>query len=145
MFMENPRAAATTSAATVALGQFARFAVVGASGVAVNMAALFVLHGVAGLPLVIASAAAVEVAIVHNFVWNHRWTFGRRALALVPFLRFNTVSLAGLVIATSILWVLVTLGGLHYLVANAAGVGVATCWNFLVNLRWTWGRAEGAA
>lgn len=130
----------TSARPAALLGLFARFAAVGATGVAVNMLALLLLHGVAGLPLVLASVAAIELAIIHNFIWNHRWTFGRRDLALTPFLRFNAVSLGGLMIATGVLWVLAARGGLHYLAANAAGVIAATCWNFLVNVFWTWGR-----
>lgn len=123
-------------------GRFVRFAAVGASGVAVNMAALLLMHGMAGLPLMLAGALAIELAIIHNFVWNHRWTFGRRQLRLSPFLRFNAVSFGGLAIASAVLWLLATQGGLHYLAANAAGVAAATCWNFVVNFYWTWGRPE---
>ncbi|MBI4496564.1 MAG: GtrA family protein [Chloroflexi bacterium] len=123
-----------------------RFSVVGAVGVAVNTVALYIFYGLAGLPLIIAAALAIETAIIHNFWWNDSWTFGQgqRAGRWPRFLKFNAVSLGGLGIATGTLWLLVTLGGVYYLVANLAGVGLATLWNFGVNLAWTWGRRPEA-
>jgi putative flippase GtrA len=115
-----------------------RFLLVGGSGVVVNSAALFALYQWAGLPLVVASAVAVELAIASNFFWNDRWTFGRASLSLARFARFNLVSVLGLLITTSTIWVLVHLAGMHYLLANLAGITLATTTNFLVNFEWTW-------
>jgi hypothetical protein len=59
-------------------GRLGKFLFVGGIGVGVNTAALFLLHQIAGLPVVAASALAVEVAILNNYLFNDRWTFGRR-------------------------------------------------------------------
>jgi putative flippase GtrA len=117
---------------------FIRFLVVGGSGVVVNSAALFVLYGLAGLPLVVASALAVELAITHNFLWNDRWTFKRTSRSISRFLKFNLVSLMGLAITTATAWLLVQQGGVNYLLANLAGIALATTCNFLANVQWTW-------
>jgi putative flippase GtrA len=115
-----------------------RFLVVGGSGVIVNSVALFVLYGLAGLPLLVASALSVELAITNNFVWNDRWTFRRTGRSVARFLKFNLVSLAGLVITTSTAWLLVHHAGINYLIANLAGISLATACNFLANVQWTW-------
>jgi dolichol-phosphate mannosyltransferase len=115
-----------------------KFLVVGGTGVVLNNAALFALYQILRLPLVIASALAVTLAIVNNFVLNDRWTFGRRTPSLRRFGRFGVVSLGGLLISTGVLWVLVTYLSVQYLVANLVGIALATGWNFVGNLAWTW-------
>lgn len=116
-----------------------KFLVVGGLGTLVNTAILVILYHYAHLALVAASALATELAIAHNFLWNNYWTFGRRGVSLSRFARFNVVSLAGQCITVATLWVLVQHAGLHYIVANMAGIGLALVWNFTVNVRWTWG------
>ncbi|HEY7347157.1 MAG TPA: GtrA family protein [Ktedonobacterales bacterium] len=121
--------------------RLSKFLVVGGAGVLVNSGALVLLHQLLSLPLVIASMLAVELSIAHNFVWNDLWTFGKRWLSWRRFLKFNLISLGGLVITTATLWALVT--GLHspYLLANLLGILLATGWNFIINVLWTWRKA----
>src|SRR5438105_7447166 len=83
-----------------------KFLVVGGSGVAVNTLTLFLLHELTAVPVVIASALAVELAIVSNYLMNDRWTFGRSRPSLRRFAQFNTVSLGGLLLTTSAVWAL---------------------------------------
>lgn len=116
-----------------------KFLLVGGLGVMINSLALIGLHQLLRFPLVVASLAAVELAIVSNFVWNDRWTFGRKKLSLQRFFQFNLVSCGGLVITTGTLWALVTHLATPYLLANLLGIGLATCWNFGMSLLWTWG------
>ena len=115
-----------------------KFAVVGATGVLINTAALYLGHDVAHLPLVVASVIAVEMAILNNFVLNNAWTFGQRNFALERLFQFHLVSLGGLVITVVVLTGLVQLFGLYYLIANLVAIGFATAWNFVANSLWTW-------
>lgn len=119
--------------------RFGRFGLVGVLGVAVNSLVLYAAHGLLGLPLLAASPLAVEIAILHNFLWNERWTFGESTFSLVRLGKFNLTSLGGLLIASSVLYLLVTYVGVHYLLANLVGIGLATLWNFGTSLVWTWG------
>lgn len=117
--------------------KLAKFSLVGGSGVVVNTAALYLFYQIGHLPLVMASLLAVELAIVNNFLWNDRWTFGQHALSPMRFLRFNLVSAGGLAITTGTL-ALVTSFGVYYLLANLLGISLATLWNFAFNVLWTW-------
>lgn len=126
--------------ATAVMGtRMIRFAIVGISGIGVNMAALAVLHQLVGLPLLAASPLAVELAIANNFVWNNRWTFEEHGTSLWRFARFNLASLAGLVVATGTLYCLVRYANLYYLFANLIGVGLASALNFCLSQFWAWG------
>lgn len=139
--------------------RFARFAMVGASGVVVNLGALWLLAGVLGLREVAASAVAIEVSIAWNFALNNAITYRdrnarARAGALERLLRYNAVSLVGLGIqlGTFVALRLLATRGMHrealgawrYL-AQCAGIALATGWNFAGNLHFTWSQSPAPA
>jgi dolichol-phosphate mannosyltransferase len=118
-----------------------RFGLVGASGVLVNSALLYLLAEAGGLNHLVAAALATEASILYNFSLNDRWAFrdakpgiswARRAL------RYNSVALAGLVISLLVLAVLTYSLNLGYLFANLFAIGAATLWNYAVNSCFTW-------
>src|SRR5260370_9492136 len=59
-----------------------KFNVVGALGFALQSGALFVLtHTTMHFTYLAATALAVELAVLHNFVWHQRWTWRDRPAA----------------------------------------------------------------
>ena len=70
-----------------------KFAGVGVTGVIINTSVLYALSRWAGLPLVAASAVAVELAAISNYLLNDTWTFAVRSPSLGRFVKFNTASL----------------------------------------------------
>ncbi|MBL1095197.1 GtrA family protein [Streptomyces coffeae] len=120
-------------------GLAVRFAVVGGGGVLVNTAVLYVLYHWIGIPLLAASSIAVELAVVHNYVLNDRWTFAARARSAGRFVKFNVSVLGGLAVNVLIVWSLVR-AGMHLLLANCFGIGAAFAVNFATSTGWVWGR-----
>ncbi len=116
-----------------------RFAVVGGGGVLVNSAALFALYHWVGLPLLVASGIAVELAVVHNYLLNDRWTFALRTPSTGRFVKFNISVLGGLAINVVLVWSLVH-AGMHLLLANCLGIAAAFAVNFVCSTGWVWGR-----
>ncbi len=55
-----------------------RFSVAGSIGFVVQVAALWLLISFTGIHYLVATAMAVELAIVVNFVWHERWTWQDR-------------------------------------------------------------------
>jgi dolichol-phosphate mannosyltransferase len=119
---------------------FVKFAIVGASGVAVNLG-LFTLLLAAGLNRFVASPLAIEASIVSNFLLNNYWTFRWRnaqgALALRG-LKFNAVSLLSLAVSYG------TFVGLSLLypgqppqLHQLVGIAPATLVNYFLNSYWT--------
>jgi dolichol-phosphate mannosyltransferase len=122
-----------------------RFAVVGCTGIVVNMVLLWFLTGVAGIYYLVSSIIAIEASILNNFFWNDRWTFGddpghRTRPALHRFFHFQWVSIFGAAINWFVLYVLTEFGGIYYLVSNLAGILAGFIWNYLVNRNLTWAR-----
>jgi dolichol-phosphate mannosyltransferase len=124
--------------------RFLKFAAVGISGAGVNLGLLAVLHEAGGLQENIAVGISYEISILTNFVLNDVWTFrdrrvpGRRSV-LIRAVKFNLVSLVGWAINLAVFSLAFNIGGIHYIVAEVIAIGVATLWNFFVNVKWTWG------
>ena len=131
-----------------ALRTFLRFAVVGASGSVVNLG-MFSAGWHAGLNKYVASAVAVEVSIIWNFLLNNYWTFKDRKTrdkTRIKGLKYNLVSLAtlGVSFATfSLLTVLVP--RLPPEIDQLAGIAPAVLVNYFLNSYWTFrSHADGA-
>jgi len=123
--------------------RFIRFCMVGFSGVGVNMGLLWFFTDVGGLYYLLSSIIAVEASILTNYTLNNFITFADRKKSGVGNFfkrmgKFNTISLAGLLINMSVLYFFTEAVGLYYLIANALGIMAATSWNYLVNNWWTW-------
>jgi putative flippase GtrA len=121
------------------LARAARFCLVGATGTAINTAALYLLSRKLGLPLPVSSAIAVELAILSNYTLNNRFTFGARRPSLRRLGKFNITSLAGLGVNVMIVWLL-TRHGVYLLAANLVGIAVAVVVNYTFSVTWVWRR-----
>ncbi len=118
-----------------------KFGTVGWMGVGVQLTMLTLFTGKLELHYLVATALAVESAIIHNFFWHERWTWRDRKLIGAPgrlerLLRFNfgsgLISITGNVVFMSIF---VGQLGLHYLVGSLASVASCAILNFLVSDR----------
>lgn len=120
--------------------RFKRFLIVGIVGLAVNMGMLYLLHGVAGIQLGIASAIAIFVSMIVTFLLNEHWTWHDRGSGpiLHRVVAYFPINLVGLAINVGILTLLHNRLGMHYMMANLIGAGVAAVWNFSLNHVITW-------
>jgi len=128
-------------------GRFGKFAIVGGSGVVVNMAGLWLGKNFifTAMPLAQAvawaGALAIAVSIITNFALNDLWTWGdREKLGFFHFIRrfskyVMVASFSGIV-QWLILQGLVHLG-FYYLLANFVGIGVGVVINYCANNWWT--------
>jgi putative flippase GtrA len=128
---------------------FTRFTIVGAIGFAVQAASLILLAR-AGMPLAVATIAAVEVALLHNFMWHERWTWagsgaGTTVSRLARFHAANgTVSLLGNALITPGL----AQAGVPLVAASLAAVLACAVMNFTAAHLWvfcakTWPTLHG--
>jgi dolichol-phosphate mannosyltransferase len=127
--------------------RFPRFAVVGFSGVLIDMALLFLLSDprALGWGLTRSKVLAAEAAIVNNFLWNDVWTFGDiatrlggGAARLKRFAKFNLICAMGLALSVLLLALQVDVLRLNRYFANAVAIAVVTAWNFWMNKAFSW-------
>jgi dolichol-phosphate mannosyltransferase len=120
--------------------RFQKFVAVGVVGLAVNQVLLAVLHDGFGVQVPAASPFAILASMVVTFFLNEVWTWhdrgsGRivhRAMYYVP------INVGGLIINWAVLTWLHNEFGMHYLIANLFGAGIAAIWNFALNNAITW-------
>ena len=116
------------------------FNLVGQLGFGIQLLALFLFKRVVGLDYRLATACAVEVALIHNFIWHERvaWAdvISRRGGVGGRLLRFHAanglISIVGNVLFT---WTLVMWGRMSYLLADAVSVVICSLLNFAVGDR----------
>jgi dolichol-phosphate mannosyltransferase len=78
-----------------------------------------------------------------NFLLNNFFTFAdrrvkRTSTQVVQFFKFNVISLGGYGLQAASLWVFHTVLGINDIIALAIGIIIATLWNYLLNMWWTW-------
>lgn len=112
-----------------------KFNVVGGIGIAVQLLVLGILKSGLHFNYLVATALAVETAVIHNFLWHERFTWADRAgPGFARFLKFNlTTGLFSIAGNLVLMKLLAGVGHMNYLLAN--GITITTCSvvNFLVS------------
>ena len=118
-----------------------KFNAVGLIGIGVQLLALAVLKSGFSLNYLAATAFAVEIAVLHNFIWHERWTWLDRTKhstggVLGRLIRFHLanglISIAGNLL---LMWVFVSQLHLHYFLANIVAIGTCSIVNFVASDR----------
>jgi dolichol-phosphate mannosyltransferase len=127
--------------------KFYRLAAGGLSGVAANLAAVALLYQLLGLAPALASALALEVAVLYSFAWNRLWmVIARRpapAQLLTALARFHLISLPSFLLTLGAFLILTGVWGVHPVAAQAFGIIPALFWNYFLGERLLtalWGR-----
>ena len=128
--------------------RWGRFNLVGALGMFLQLATLALLNRASGGLYLLATAAAVELTLLHNFVWHLHYTWPDRMLRqkpdraghsafLTPLLRFHLsnglVSLAGNLF---LMRLLVRDAHIPLLPANLLAISVCSLVNFALGHGW---------
>ena len=117
------------------------FYFVGGLGIVVQLSTLAVFTAWAGLHYLLATGLAVEVAVLHNFIWHEHWTWSDRASQDKPgrwkrLLRFQitngALSLGGNLI---LMKGLVSVCAMNYTLANVVSITLCSILNFLASDR----------
>jgi dolichol-phosphate mannosyltransferase len=139
------------------LTRFIKFAIVGLSGVGVNVGLYWLLTRFLGFtPLDsagignilsgnLALTISIETSIITNFILNNYFTFADRNQRGIKFffgrlLNFNLICLAGALIQIGVTNLLAVGLGLYDLLSLIIAIAVAMLWNYLLNNWWTWRR-----
>ncbi len=120
------------------------FNLVGGLGILVQLTVLETLTGFFGWNYLVATAAAVEGAVLHNFLWHERWTWvdrsggGARA-ALGRLLRFHIAN-GAFSLAGNLLLMKLFAGvlALDYIPANLFSIAICSILNFFAGDRFVY-------
>jgi dolichol-phosphate mannosyltransferase len=118
--------------------QLIRFAAVGVTGYAINLAVFAVCVHALAIDYRLAFVIAFVVSVVNNFWWNRHWTFdAKHEHPMFQGARFFTVSVLAQGFAYVVLVALVEGAGLDKVVAQALAVAAATPLSFLGQKLWS--------
>jgi dolichol-phosphate mannosyltransferase len=124
--------------------RFARFGIVGASGLVVNTLLLAILTDVVGLFYVVSAVIATQGSTLWNFCFTELWVFGdrehrrSRGTRMALFFLMNNAALA----VRGPLLVLLTSGlGIHYVISNVLSLVGLTLVRFALADTWIWAKA----
>jgi putative flippase GtrA len=123
------------------LQRWARFNAVGALGLCVQLLAVYVFIRSFKIDPLIATALAVETAVLHNFMWHHLLTWrdrrcGKWSDPLLRFLAFNVTN-GGVSIAGNLffVWLIFERRWNSVLGANLLAVAACSLVNFILSDR----------
>jgi len=136
--------------------KFAKFCLVGGSGVLVDMGVLYLMADPTclGINLTLSKIVAAETAMTNNFIWNDLWTFRRTSHSPYSpsseesrpqsgvfrrFIVFNTICGVGIGLSVLLLHLFHTCLALNLYVANLLSIILVAIWNYGMNVRWNWG------
>ena len=120
----------------------AKFYLVGAIGVLINLGLLFTLTEFFGFWYLASYGIAIFTSITSNFVLNRIWTF-KDSMSVQRnrkmYLKFLMVSLLGMGIQLGCAFLLVENLAIYYIQAALVSIAIASGTNFLINRRFTFG------
>jgi putative flippase GtrA len=127
------------------LGRFARFGLVGLTGLGVNTLAFWLFDGLAGVHYVLAAVLATQMSTLWNFVLIDAWVYRGRVFRRRPALRvgsFFAMNNAALVVRVPVLVGLVAVIGMNSIAANIISLLVITLLRFAISDAWIWAHGE---
>ena len=117
-----------------------KFALVGLSGILVNMGLLYLLSEQFHIYYLVASILTIELSIISNFSLNDLWTWSDRKKKKLyhRFFQYHiSVGLTAIFVNWLLLLILTEVFGIYYLVSNLIGIGCGTLFNYILNDVWT--------
>lgn len=125
--------------------RFFKVAVVGGVGAIIQ----FIIFNILRLQMSpeVATALAVEAAIVSNFIFNNLWSFKDKKIEFKglnifsKFIQFNFFSLGSLIIQTVVMTVGIAMFGRSFIVENSLvmlGILLGLFWNYFAYSRFIW-------
>ncbi|MEU5121015.1 GtrA family protein [Streptomyces asoensis] len=129
-----PSAAATR---TRDLRQLITYALVGGSGVLLDLGAFLLLYNVAGLHEQVANVLSTSLGITNNFVLNALFTFGKRDRLLLRWLRFYSVGLTGIALTFVLLAVCSRGLDIDPNLVKAGSLPLVLVFQFALNRKWS--------
>ncbi|MEU1194210.1 GtrA family protein [Streptomyces sp. NPDC005859] len=119
------------------LRQLITYALVGGSGVLLDLGAFLLLYNVAGLHEQLANVLSTSLGITNNFVLNALFTFGKRDRPLLRYLRFYAVGLTGIALTFVLLAVFSRALGIDPNLVKAGSLPLVLVFQFALNRKWS--------
>jgi putative flippase GtrA len=121
--------------------RWVKFNAVGGIGIVVQLAALAVFRSWLKVDYLLATGLAVEIAVLHNFLWHERFTWAdrpaaRRVQSLLRFTKFNASNGAVSIVGNlGLMRLLVGELMFNYFASNLVAIVICSLVNFVIGDR----------
>ena len=116
---------------------FTKFLGVGAIATATQYLVLVIFVEAANIDPVIASATGFIISSCLNYYLNYSFTYRSDSPHSQAAPRFFVTVIAGLIINTGCMYLMVSQLQIYYILAQVVATGVTLLWNFTVHSLWT--------
>src|SRR4051794_36029473 len=117
--------------------QFFLYALIGASGVLLDLAVFFVLFDLVHLDKFVATGISTTAGITNSFVWNARYNFRVGDRLAQRFVRFYVVGLGGLALTAALFAVFVDALGWDANLVKVLSLAPVLLVQYTANKRWS--------
>ena len=115
-----------------------KFIIVGFSGLIIDFGLTFICKEKLNLNKYLSNSIGFLVAASSNYFLNRIWTFGSNNPEIIAeFSSFFIVSIIGLLINSSILWLIHNKIEINFYLAKCGAIVITTLWNFFANYYFT--------
>ena len=111
-----------------------KFIIVGFSGLFIDFGVTFFCKEKLSFNKYLSNSIGFLLAVSSNYFLNRIWTFGsKNPEIIVEFSSFFFVSIIGLLINNSILWLIHNKMGINFYLAKFGAILITSLWNFFAN------------
>lgn len=114
--------------------KFIQFSLVGLVGMVIDFGTTITCKEFLKWQKYLANSCGFLLAVCSNYLLNRHWTFGEtHSPVLAAFFMFLVISLIGLLINNSVIWISHEKIRLKFYFSKFIAIGVTVFWNFLCN------------
>lgn len=118
--------------------RFARFGIVGASGMVVDFGVTWLCKEKLHWNKYLSNSLGFILAATNNYFWNRLWTFQSESVEIVrEYSTFVLIALVGLGLNNLIIWLLHEKARLNFYLSKLIAIGCVMVWNFSMNYLFT--------
>jgi len=118
--------------------RFARFGIVGASGMVVDFSVTWLCKEKLHWNKYLSNSLGFILAATNNYFWNRLWTFQSESVEIVrEYSMFVLIALVGLGLNNLIIWLLHEKAHLNFYLSKLIAIGCVMVWNFSMNYLFT--------
>lgn len=118
--------------------EFAKYFIVGISGLILDMGTLILLKEVFGLLPVVAVIINQIFLLVYNFTLNKYWSFRNQALPHAQVVRYLVLAACNYVFSIGSMYILNHEYGVDYRLVRIVTIAVMVAWNFFLYKYWVY-------
>lgn len=122
---------------------FVKFLGVGGTATAIHYAILILLVELNLATPAVASAIGYALSSIANYLLNYYFTFSSKANHGIASVKFMLVAGTGLVINTTLVYLMTEIASFYYLAAQLIATFIVLLWNYYIHKIWTYRSAKG--